>query len=49
MVTGPAHILIKTLPRYAVGQFLGYMKGKSARAMARKFVWQKRDVTEEMW
>ena|ERR1700732_455641 len=44
------HMLISIPPKYAVSQIIGYIKGKSAIAVARQFGGRKRNFTgEHFW
>lgn len=44
------HILIKIPPKYAISTIVGYIKGKSAIAVARQFRGKKRNYTgEQLW
>ncbi|WP_163833464.1 transposase [Spartinivicinus ruber] len=44
------HMLIAILPRYDVSELLGYLKDKSARAVARKFSGRKRNYNgDSLW
>ena len=41
------HMLIAIPPKYSVVQVVGYIKGKSAIAIARNHGWRKRNYTGE--
>ncbi len=41
MVQDHVHMLISIPPKYAVSQIVGYIKGKSAIAVARQFIRRK--------
>jgi len=44
------HMLIKIPPKYAVSEVIGYLKGKSAIAVARQFSGRKRNFNgEKLW
>jgi putative transposase len=44
------HMLIEIPPKYAVAQVVGYLKGKSAIAIARNFMGRQRNYTgESFW
>jgi REP-associated tyrosine transposase len=44
------HMLIKIPPKYAISTVVGYIKGKSAIAVARQFRGKKRNYTgEQLW
>ena len=50
MVADHVHMLIKIPPKYAVAEVIGYIKGKSAIAVARQFGGQKRNFNgEKFW
>lgn len=50
MVGDHVHMLIKIPPKYAVAEVIGYIKGKSALAMARQFGGRKRNFNgERLW
>ena len=44
------HMLIQIPPKYAISTVIGYIKGKSAIAVARQFHGKKRNFTgEQLW
>ena len=50
MVQDHVHMLIKILPKYSVAEVIGYIKGKSAIAVARQFGGRKRNFNgERFW
>jgi putative transposase len=50
MVQDHVHMLIKIPPKYAVAEVVGYMKGKSAIAVARQFGGRKKNFNgERLW
>jgi REP-associated tyrosine transposase len=50
MVQDHVHMLIKIPPKYSVSQVIGYIKGKSAIAVARQFGGRKRNFNgEKLW
>ena len=50
MVQDHVHMLIKIPPKYSVAEIIGYMKGKSAIAVARQFSGRKRNFNgEKFW
>ena len=50
MVQDHVHMLISIPPKYAVAQIVGYIKGKSAIAVARQFSGRKRNFNgEKFW
>ena len=50
MVADHVHMLIKIPPKYAVSEVVGYLKGKSAIAVARQFSGRQRNFTgEQFW
>ncbi len=50
MVADHVHMLIKIPPKYAVSEVVGYLKGKSAIAVARQFSGRKRNFNgEQFW
>ena len=50
MVQDHVHMLIKIPPKYAVSEVIGYIKGKSAIAVARQFRARKRNFNgERFW
>jgi putative transposase len=50
MVQDHVHMLIKIPPKYAVAEVIGYIKGKSAIAVARQFSGRKRNFNgESFW
>lgn len=50
MVQDHVHILITIPPKFAVAEVVGYMKGKSAIAVARQFSGRKRNFNgERLW
>ena len=50
MVQDHVHMLIKIPPKYAVAEVIGYIKGKSAIAVARQFGDRKRNFNgERLW
>jgi len=50
MVADHVHMLIKIPPKYAVAEVIGYIKGKSAIAVARQFGGRKRNFNgEKFW
>ena len=50
MVMDHVHMLIKIPPKYAVAEIVGYIKGKSAIAVARQFSGRKRNFSgERFW
>ena len=50
MVQDHVHMLIEIPPKYAVSQIVGYLKGKSAIAVARQFGGRKRNFNgEALW
>jgi len=50
MVQDHVHMLIKIPPKYSVAEIVGYIKGKSAIAVARQFGGRKRNFNgEKLW
>lgn len=50
MVQDHVHMLIEIPPKYAVSEIVGYLKGKSAIAVARQFSGRKRNFNgEALW
>ena len=50
MVQDHVHMLISIPPKYSVAEVIGYMKGKSAIAVARQFAGKKRNFNgEKLW
>ena len=50
MVADHVHMLIKIPPKYAVAEVIGYIKGKSAIAVARQFGGRQRNFNgEKFW
>ena len=50
MVQDHVHMLISIPPKYSVAEVIGYMKGKSAIAVARQFSGRKRNFNgERLW
>jgi putative transposase len=50
MVQDHVHMLIKIPPKYSVAQVVGYIKGKSAIAIARQFAGKKRNFNgDRFW
>jgi len=50
MVGDHVHMLIKIPPKYSVAEIVGYIKGKSAIAVARQFGGRKRNFNgERFW
>jgi len=50
MVQDHVHMLIRIPPKYAVAEVIGYMKGKSAIAVARQFGGRKKNFNgERFW
>lgn len=50
MVQDHVHMLIKIPPKYAVSEVIGYLKGKSAIAVARQFSGRTRNFNgEQFW
>jgi len=49
MVTDHVHMLIKIPPKYAVSSIIGYIKGKSAIAVARQFSGRKKILREKVY
>jgi len=50
MVQDHVHMMIKIPPKYAVSEVVGYIKGKSAIAVARQFSGRKRNFNgEKLW
>lgn len=50
MVQDHVHMLIKIPPKYSVAQVIGYIKGKSAIAVARQFGGRQRNFNgERLW
>lgn len=50
MVQDHVHMLIKIPPKYAVAEVIGYIKGKSAIAVARQFGGRKQNFNgERLW
>ena len=50
MVKDHVHMMIKIPPKYAVSSIIGYIKGKSAIAVARHFSGRKRNFNgEQFW
>jgi putative transposase len=47
LVQDHVHMLIKIPPKYAVSEIIGYLKGKSAIAIARRFGGRKRNFNGE--
>lgn len=47
---GPTYLNIKIPPKYSVAEVVGYLKGKSAIAVARQFGGRKRNFNgEQLW
>ena len=50
MVQDHVHMLIKIPPKYSIAEVIGYIKGKSAIAVARQFGGRKRNFNgEKLW
>ena len=50
LVQDHVHMLIRILPKYSVAEIVGYLKGKSAIAIARKFSGRTRNFNgEKFW
>ena len=50
MIQDHVHMLIKIPPKYSVSEVIGYMKGKSAIAVARQFGGSQRNFNgERFW
>ena len=50
MVQDHVHMMIKIPPKYAVAEVVGYIKGKSAIAVARQFGGRKKNFNgERLW
>ena len=50
MIQGHVHMLIKIPPKYSVSEVIGYIKGKSAIAVARQFGGRQRNFNgERFW
>ena len=50
MVQDHVHMLVRVPPKYAVSDVIGYIKGKSAIAVARQFGGRKRNFNgEKFW
>lgn len=50
MIQDHVHILIKIPPKYSIAEVIGYIKGKSAIAVARQFGGRKRNFNgERFW
>jgi putative transposase len=50
LMTDHVHFLISIPPKYAVSKVIGYIKGKSAIAIARNFVGRRKNFTgESFW
>ena len=50
MVQDHVHMLVKIPPKYSVAEIIGYIKGKSAIAVARQFGGRKRNFNgEKFW
>jgi putative transposase len=50
MVQDHVHMIISVPPKYSVAEVVGYIKGKSAIAVARKFCGRKRNFNgEKFW
>ena len=50
MVQDHVHMIISVPPKYSVSEVVGYIKGKSAIAVARKFGGRKRNFSgEKLW
>ena len=50
MVQDHVHMMIKIPPKYSVAEVIGYMKGKSAIAVARQFGGRKKNFNgEKLW
>jgi len=50
MVQDHVHMLIKIPPKYSVAEVVGYLKGKSAIAVARQFGGRQRNFNgERLW
>jgi putative transposase len=50
MVQDHVHMLISIPPKYAVSEIIGYLKGKSAIAVARQYSGRKRNFNgEQFW
>ena len=50
MVQDHGHMVIDIPPKYSVAQIIGYVKGKTAIAVARQFGWRQRNFNgEKFW
>ena len=50
MVQDHVHMIVSIPPKYAVSEIVGYIKGKSAIAVARQFSGKKRNFNgEKLW
>jgi putative transposase len=50
MVQDHVHVMIKIPPKYSVAEVIGFIKGKSAIAVAREFSGRKRNFNgEQLW
>ena len=50
MVQDPVHMLISIPPKHSIAQVIGYIKGKSAIAVARQFSGRKQNFNgEKFW
>ena len=50
MIQDHIHMMIRIPPKYSVAEVVGYIKGKSAIAVARQFGGRKRNFTgEKFW
>lgn len=50
MVQDHVHMLIEIPPKYSVAEIVGYIKGKSANAVARQFSGRQRNFNgEQLW
>jgi len=50
MMVDHVHMLMQIPPKYAISSIVGYIKGKSAIAVARQFYGKKRNYTgEQLW
>ncbi len=50
MVQDHVHMLLEIPPKYSVSEVVGYLKGKSAIAVARQFSGRKRNFNgEKLW
>jgi hypothetical protein len=49
-LSAPSSMLVRIPPKYAVAEVIGYVKGKSAIAVARQFSGRKRNFNgEQRW